>query len=468
MAGYEFYSLEYQVRESPDFCVLDVVEVLSVGNSLPGHARGFRVRHEWCEELLHGGHDGDRRRALDSFRVVTQPATYYTQFLTTKGVTIKAADKVDPISLQEAAKIVNLMVDGRADLADCLAQSHSGLAITPVGDFVTDLPEFAYLKGKKDMWGRLYDSPDGPRGLGAVKTNRLSATEENGLHPGTQHPQQGYVGHRTAVHEVAHHVMNLCFTDEDYGKWTGLHARAVERVNSAFGFDAPPFDQGIMVNIDEFFAVLSEYYFFLHPIPTRYAKQFFPEEFKFLENIYGNLTPLKANIPARVRYVSSSGLATPWTLPAGGVYEHRSFGYRIALLPGMRVESESQFESVLSSEALFQIRIRYYPLPDHADAGEELQKLAESKLAEWNVWTQGWDKSEVTSFERRSADGQDSYQIHYYAHESPKFCDIDVSEILLSTSSNGRKYSVLLRGDICDANIFSLQDMDTMISSFAP
>ena len=66
--GQEFYSLKYQVQESPEFCLLDVEEAIVVGASLPGPAHGFRVRHQACDSQLRRGLAPERRRALDSFR----------------------------------------------------------------------------------------------------------------------------------------------------------------------------------------------------------------------------------------------------------------------------------------------------------------------------------------------------------------------------------------------------------------
>ena len=58
-----------------------------------------------------------------------------------------------------------VMLDGRPDIADCLTERGSALAIVPDGDPVTALPEFSHLKGKKDMWGQSYDGTWSP-GLG--------------------------------------------------------------------------------------------------------------------------------------------------------------------------------------------------------------------------------------------------------------------------------------------------------------
>ena len=100
---------------------------------------------------------------------------------------------------------------------------------------------------------------------------------------------------------------------------------------------------------------------------------------------------------------------------------------------------------------------------------DELTELAESKRDEWEQWTQTWDKSEVKSFERESLDGQDSYWIHYYGHESPEYCDIDRIHRVLIASRHGKKYGVVVEGGVCGAGRpGAVQDIETMLRSFTP
>ena len=82
----DFYWMEYRVQENPRYCVVDVVELIALGTSLPGPTKGFRVRHDACDWELPGGLDSTRRETLESFRVVTRPAvSYYTQFVYVPG-----------------------------------------------------------------------------------------------------------------------------------------------------------------------------------------------------------------------------------------------------------------------------------------------------------------------------------------------------------------------------------------------
>ena len=459
----DFYFMGYRAQRTPEDCVREVVELLALGSYLPGPMKGFRVRHVACDSELPGGLDVSRREVLDSFRIVTRPAAYYTQFLTIKGVTVKAAARVAPAALQEAARIVAVMVDGRRDVVKCIDEAGSAYAIFPRRAGVTELPEFSFLKGKADMWGQAYDDHKQIDGLGATKAARVSAVYE----PALTDPGYSFVRYKVAVHEFGHHVMNLCFTENDFQIWRDIHKRAVDRVLSVYGFDVPPFDQGLMVNIDEFFAGLSQLYFFRHDVPRRHAEQFFPEAFEFLEDFYGLLTPQETDRPAYVQYVTSSGTPLPWIVPGGGTYQHSALGYSIELLPGWKVERDGAYKSVLSSPSA-EISIRYTRLPDGADDDDQLMRLAESSREDWDQWTQDWDKSEVKSFEKKSLDGQESYWILYYGHESANYCDIDVIERVLITSHDGIKYGVVLQGLVCGAgNLSAIQDIETMLRSFS-
>lgn len=384
---------------------------------------------------------------------------YYTQFINARGVTIKASDRVDPAATQHAADIVTMMLDGRQDVRNCMVTSDSEIAIVPDGDPVSALPEYASLRGTRDHWGQFRDSTWSP-GLGG----NPSATPEQRLIG-----DPGYPPYRD-VHEPAHHL-ERCFTKRDRQRWADIYRRAVDRVHSVFGPDDPPFDLGLMINASEFFAGLTQYYFYQNDPPRRYAERFFPEAFEFLEEFYGPLTPQESDRPGYTQYVTaSSELPLPWLVPGGLTYEHSAFGYTIELLTGWIVEREGVDEVLLSSRnwPWPEIRIEYIHLPRSADADDELARLAASRIEEWNQYTQGWDRSDAESFERVS-DGQKSYWIYYYGHESLKYCDIDRVERVLIASYNGRSYGVVLHGGSCHVgNDLVVGDFETMLGSFSP
>lgn len=235
------------MRESDQYCILEVDELLGVGGSPPGPVQGFRLRIERCDwENI----DQARRTILDGFRIVSQPPAYYTRYLAVAGIWIKAAAKVDPRALHAAAAKVDLMYARiRSDFPPCLSEIGAALAIIPRDDPVTTLPEFANLKGKQDMAGRPYHSLD-IRGLGAVKGQPVSATsEENLLNlPGDTH---AFVD--VTIHEYAHAIMNLCFNQADHDMLGALYAGAQQAGLFPGAY--------VMTNTDEFFAIFSTVYF---------------------------------------------------------------------------------------------------------------------------------------------------------------------------------------------------------------
>ena len=357
------------------------------------------------------------------------------------------------------------MTDGGQEVTECLKNLDSALAIFPRNSAVTELPEFSYLKGKVDMWGQAYDDNQQIDGLGPTRRNPVTAVYE----PSLTDPQYPGVQYRVAVHEFGHHVMNLCFTGEDHAVWAELHEKGVERNRSVSGTESPPFSQGLMVNIDEFFAGLSQAYFHMHSLPTRHLAEFFPDQFEFLKQFYGPLTPLQTEDSRFIRYVSGSGFSTPWTVPVGGTYEHPTLGYSIELLPEWTIERELSYETRINIGYAMEVSIGYQALAEGADPDVEINRLAQSRVREWDQWTGGWDQSEVKSFEQVPTDGPATYRIRYYGHESPHYCEINVIEYLLTTSQDGRNFGVVLRGSSCGvSDIFAVPDLETMLGSFTP
>ena len=453
VGDHESYILEYRVQEEPRYCVVDVAEAIALGSSLPEFNRGFRVRHQACDWELDGQIDHARRETLESFRVIEVPSTYYTQFATTRGVTIKAPTNVDPAALREGAEIVDAMIDGRRDIAECIQDDwNSSFAIFPKQHPVTDLPEFAYLKGKSDHWGQAYDDPLQIDGLGPTRSNPVTAVSEWAL---IQDPSYPYRRYEVAVHEFAHHLMNLCFTREDHKALEELLADSIE-----LGYG-----EGLMINTDEFFAGLSEVYFSIDGSISRRHLEYFPSGvMEFLEEFYGALTPIAVENTGQVQFVTRSGISLPWLSTAGDTFEHAIFGYSIDLLPDWKVESQDTYRTVMSGPSS-NIHIEYSRVPAGADTERQLVQLAEAQRLKWERWTQGWDQTEVTSFEL----GQDSYWIRYHGHESSQYCDVDVIERILITSHDGRKFGVVLAGSICGASIHArAQDIETILRSFSP
>ena len=276
--------IRYRVQESPEYCVLEASELVVVSQVLPGNPQGFRVRLWMCEQDA-AEHGEAAEAILDDFQITTRPATYYKQFMSAKGVTVKAAGQVDPVAVESGADIVAAMLSGRDDIARCMVEKKAELAIIPKDEVVTSLPEYTYLQGTRDFTGRSRDTFQ-IRGLGAVPGQPVSSAGEEHLlgRLDPKHPYQPFRG-LVAVHEFAHGIQNLCFTPEDYKKWNAFHAEAL---------DAGLYPgTHMMADVYEFFAVLSTAYFGVtdelgQGVGRDTLKTLFPEAvFLHLDEVYG-------------------------------------------------------------------------------------------------------------------------------------------------------------------------------------
>ena len=454
----DFYILEYRLQENSWNCVIETAELIALGSDLPGPTRGFQLRHRVCDSQLSANVDRVRRETLESFRIVIEPDAYYNQFLSRPGVTIKAAGKVDPEALHKAAEILDVMLDGRQDIPDCLGKIGSALAIVPDGDPLTSVPEFAHLRDIGGETGAYLNSVHAP-GAGGGWDSPVSATPEQMLRG-----LAGYPPFRD-VHESGHHLQ-ICFTDSDNREWIELHRRAVEKVGDVTEYDE--ISNLVSSSHHEFWAGFASFYFFVQDGPRRYAKQLFPEAYGFVERIYGLLKPTKSDHQGYIQYVTASGIPLPWLVP-GGEYQNNRFGYSIDLLPGWVVEREHENGLLLASRnwPWPQIRIDYTRIRDGADVDDALVRLAESRRNDWQRSTRGWHRSEVKSFERLLLDGHDTYLIRYYGHEWSGGCEIDAVERVLVATHGGENYGVVLEGTVCgEGREFVLQDFETMLRSF--
>ena len=117
--GHPARRIRYRVQESSEFCALAVEELLLVADVLPGHPHGFRLRLWTCEHTA-AAHGETIENILGSYQITTQPATYYTKFMSVAGVTVKAAGHVDSAAVEAGAEIVATMLSGREDLPICM------------------------------------------------------------------------------------------------------------------------------------------------------------------------------------------------------------------------------------------------------------------------------------------------------------------------------------------------------------
>ena len=207
------------------------------------------------------------------YQIVTQTGGYYEQFITVEGITVKASGAVQVDSMYGAADVIGGMTRSlRNDIRTCLTDAGAGLAIAPEGENITTLPEFHPLRGGES---------DRAAGLGAGIGQPISGVHEDGLL---------YGDYENTVHEFAHAIQDLCFSQDDHNEWNRFYRRAREAglFPDAYG----------MTNEHEFFAEFSESYL-ERPgeIQRRWDEEDdeltrqrlsgnFPEIFKFLEGIY--------------------------------------------------------------------------------------------------------------------------------------------------------------------------------------
>ena len=215
------------------------------------------------------------------------PSAYYTRFVFAHGVTVKASSQVAPEALVKAAETMTRMMLGpRNDVRSCLTAAGAAMAVIPEGEYVTSLPEFAFLKGEKDIAGNRYNS-FAISGLGAVKGQPVSSTSEKNL---LRLPGDPHAFLDVTIHEFAHAVQNLCFTPEDRETWSALYDAAIQ-ANAFPG-------TYLRTNPDEFFAVLSTAYFGATDelgVARDEVRETFrttlPDAFAFVEGIYGVPSP---------------------------------------------------------------------------------------------------------------------------------------------------------------------------------
>ena len=239
-----------------------------------------------CEhDVKNHGHM--REQILENFQISTKSAEYYKQFMSVNGVTIKADETVDSAAVEAGAEIVGVMLSGRPDIARCMARRRGDLAIVPRDQTLTSLPEYQHLEGTTDHTGRRRDNFD-IRGVGGVPGQPVSSAAEEQL-LGNLEPHHPYYPFRglVAVHEFAHGIQNLCFTQADREQWNKFYEEAVQA-------ELYP-GSHMMADVNEYFAVMTTWYFEvtdeLGEISDRdELKEQFPKVFRALNEFYAGAT----------------------------------------------------------------------------------------------------------------------------------------------------------------------------------
>ena len=178
--------------------------------------------------------------------------------------------------MYNTADVINVMMASlRDDIRGCLVRQGAAMAISPLDEAITTLPEFYPQKGELD----------GAGGLGAVKRQPVSGADETGVMTGR---------YSVVLHEFAHAIDGLCFTRNDLNELVSIYenARRAELLSGTYAVS----------NYGEFFAEFSVRYF--EPwdesawngaygrLPSRkQLSEDFPEVFAFLKEIYPGFEP---------------------------------------------------------------------------------------------------------------------------------------------------------------------------------
>ncbi|MBC8352175.1 MAG: hypothetical protein H8E66_09300 [Planctomycetes bacterium] len=177
---------------------------------------------------------------------------FYEKHLSASGFPVLSSAKVSDAALQEAAYLIDQMLQGREDIRLALIESETRFAVMAPDEFTTDIPEHSDLT-PKIFWDRR------ARGLGATSVRpAVSCGEENLLClRGDPYHEENIL-----VHEFAHaiHDMGLKRLDENFdarlraiydqatqaGLWKDKYAANnhheywAEGVQSYFGTNRPP------------------------------------------------------------------------------------------------------------------------------------------------------------------------------------------------------------------------------------
>ena len=284
VGGRDYYRLEYRFQSRPWFQLQRVAELITVAaDVVPGSNVGFRVRAKMGQKYGPLAPDFGPILApiLESYRLTAGPPEYYTQYINADGVLIKANSDVNPRALKRAARAVEVMTQGRDDIALCMSESGAQVAVYPEGDNLTTLPDFRYLSGKiSEKSGRPYEDVPGVWGRFDV-----AATSEEDLLQWETFGRWEIIA-ETTVHELAHAIEDLCFNSRDRERLTALYQSAYDS-KVTWGYYAD-------TNEKEFFAEFTSVYFNstndLSPVARDrdHLKRDFPELHEFLHELFGD------------------------------------------------------------------------------------------------------------------------------------------------------------------------------------
>lgn len=383
---------------------------------------------------------------------VSSPDSYYRQFAQIRGVTIKAAAGVAPETLQMVARVVNLMLDGRADIRECIEGQGSSFVVRQKGHENWGLPGFEDLRGREDVWGRIYNEL---HGWGGTPYQPTAVISEESLLGETK-----YRPYDVAIHEFAHTIMNLCFDHNTMRKLDALYESTVDD-GRGFGID-------MLVDRNEFFAEFSSIYFDAHTVvPRRALIERLPVLFEFLEKVYGELTIHELEFTGNRTYKTQSGISIPWESLNTSIDENRT--RTVYLDPSLKYsvevpnewelttqESESVVWSRIAGTSIagrLNITILEFPPQEFllstsllAGFGEIWQRDYQMQHADWEIFSK-------TSSGQIQFNGIDWLMSEYFGVESAESCPVKVRSLVGVLTHRDFHFGVTLRMALCESEI---------------
>ena len=359
--------------------------------------------------------------------------SYYQQSAEIHGVSIKAARGVSPETLQMVARVVNLMLDGRADIRDCIAGNGSEFVVLQKGHTYLDIPDFMGLSpvqislfgAGEDIWGRQLEDL---HGWGAKSTWPTTIVSESALLGETN-----YRPYDVAIHEFAHSIMNLCFNHATMQK-LGKSYRATVEAGHGFGID-------IILDRKEFFAEFSSVYFDAHTeIPRRALVEKLPSMLEFLEEIYGELSVHENPNTGFVHYTTQSGIPVPWhatsnesrEYPSANVYVDPDLMYSIEIPKGWQlaaIEPDSVLWRHLSGRYVtgsFSIEVLRLPFTNYTVASQIFDEYVGTWQQDFESPQMDWDEFTRRSTEKVEIDGTYWVTSDYHGTKSQDTCPVNI------------------------------------------
>jgi len=170
----------------------------------------------------------------------------------------------------------------RPDIQATFAKRHVTYVLIPADVKMTDLPEFAPLRGTKTFDGRIWDDVRGSGGMGTKDGKLVVGVAEETL---ANLPTDGYPqGYSVGLHELAHIIQNVGLPDAE-------RKATIDEYNKRKAAGGPFTDTYGSSNYMEDFAQMSCAYFGKNDLMGKngaaWIKQNAPERYALLRQIYG-------------------------------------------------------------------------------------------------------------------------------------------------------------------------------------